>query len=161
MSNQYIKRPALVRLLERISPEPNTGCWLWLGRVRWDGYGQFYLGKVTTAHRASWQLHRGPIPQDRVLDHVCRTRSCVNPDHLRLVTLAQNTTENSASPSALNRSKYFCKRGHPLTGPNLGLEPKGRYCRACDRENGRAWNAANPERRRAIRLASYHRRKGQ
>src|SRR5689334_8336917 len=69
------------------------GCWIWTASINVDGYGQFIVydagrkrGLSIPAHRVAWQLVRGSIPQDLYIDHLCRTRSCVNPEHLEPVT---------------------------------------------------------------------------
>lgn len=121
------------------TPEPNTGCWLWLASLNHAGYGQNCLRGVKTrmAHRHAWMLYRGPIPSGMVLDHICRVRSCVNPDHLRVVTHAQNNIENSLSGGALNKQKTHCLHGHLYDEANtLYYRYNGgtqRHCRACDR----------------------------
>src|SRR4051812_5546544 len=68
---------ATKRLLELVSPEPNTGCWLWLGIIEPNGYGRFRMCGLRSGHRASYTLFVGPIPRDKEIDHVCRVRSCV------------------------------------------------------------------------------------
>src|SRR6202030_118623 len=68
-------------------PEPNSGCWLWLGACNEFGYGKF--GKVK-AHRFSYEREKGPIPDGLEIDHLCRNKSCVNPDHLEAVTHGEN-----------------------------------------------------------------------
>lgn len=67
--------------------EPNSGCWLWAGADNGVGYGKF-RGKY--AHRISYEMNRGPIPNGMHLDHLCRVRCCVNPSHLEPVTNAEN-----------------------------------------------------------------------
>lgn len=80
------------RFERQISPEPNTGCWLWTGAVNNDGYGHIKMQKKTrTVSRVSFELYRGPIPPGLTVDHLCRQRSCVNPAHLEAVTTKINT----------------------------------------------------------------------
>lgn len=72
-------------------PEPNSGCWLWLRYVNQDGYPRMsHEGKVRGVHRISFAAFKGAIPSGYVVDHMCRVRSCVNPDHLQLVTPTEN-----------------------------------------------------------------------
>lgn len=69
-----------------------SGCIVWSGRAREDGYGVIYVGREPVlAHRYAWERERGPIPEGLHVDHVCHVRSCVNVEHLRLATPAQNT----------------------------------------------------------------------
>lgn len=106
-------RRAATSLAEQVArltiPEPNTGCWLWLGGVGPLGYGTFGMRKrMFLAHRVSYELHRGFIPEGMVLDHLCKQRSCVNPDHLRVVTRGVNSTENSTSICAQLKAREVC-----------------------------------------------------
>lgn len=91
-----VKDPA-VRFMAKVSPEPMSGCWLWLGcHSSARGYGFFSIdyasntsgrgAKHTMAHRAAWLLFRGPIPDGLVIDHKCSNTACVNPAHLEPVT---------------------------------------------------------------------------
>lgn len=120
--------------------DPKTGCWMWLAAVDRGGYGVFSspLTGGQKAHRHGWVLYRGPIPDGMVLDHiVCRTRSCVNPDHLRLVTQKVNALENTAGFGPKNKQKTHCSKGHEYTPENTRMKKNprlnaGRQCRACE-----------------------------
>lgn len=71
-------------------PEPNTGCWLYTNVFN-NGYGQIQInGRDTLAHRTAYEYFKGPIPEGLELDHLCRTKACVNPDHLEPVTRSEN-----------------------------------------------------------------------
>lgn len=80
---------------DRSVPEPNTGCWLWLGSVNNWGYGRSTVGwtRERAAHRLSWIAHRGALPRGIVLRHKCDTPSCVNPEHLELGTQIDNVND--------------------------------------------------------------------
>jgi hypothetical protein len=75
----------------RVSPEPNTGCWLWAGNVSKKGYGQFWWeSHQQYAHRVALKSIAGAIPKSGQVDHRCGVRSCVNPEHLRVATGTEN-----------------------------------------------------------------------
>lgn len=90
--------------LTRYFVDEDTGCWVWTGGISSQtGYGMVYVGRRTgrskgkrpggmgSAHRASWEATNGPIPDDLHIDHLCGVRSCINPEHLELVTNGENT----------------------------------------------------------------------
>lgn len=85
------------RLWEKISPEPNSGCWLWDAGHNDYGYGIFYInGKLRCAHCVTYELYVGEVPEGLELDHKCRIPCCVNPDHLEPVTHAENVRRGLA-----------------------------------------------------------------
>lgn len=86
----------LSRFNDKWLGEPNSGCWLWMAVTR-GKYGLFWRnGVMASAHRASWELHRGPIPDGLDVLHQCDTPACVNPAHLRLGTHADNMRDRDA-----------------------------------------------------------------
>jgi hypothetical protein len=79
------------RFRERMQPT-STGCILWTGHLNWNGYGRVtYKGRLAGAHRVAYEIFKGPIPDGLQLDHLCRVRNCVNPEHLEPVTPSENT----------------------------------------------------------------------
>jgi hypothetical protein len=81
--------------IENLSiPEPNSGCWLWLGMVYTTGYGGVvHQGITKLAHRASYEAFHGVIPRKMLICHHCDNPSCVNPDHLFLGTEQDNADD--------------------------------------------------------------------
>lgn len=129
---------------ERSEPEPNSGCWLWAGAETHEhGYGSIAVGgRARGAHRASYELVHGPVAPGLVLDHLCRTPACVNPDHLEAVTPRVNSLRG-IGPTAVNAAKNTCRNGHPLSGVSKRQRFE-RYCAICRRERDRANYAKKP-----------------
>lgn len=140
--------PFDIRLERYMIPEPNSGCWIWIGALNGDGYGSFNGpdGKSTDAHTASYEHFVGQIPDGLELDHLCRVRCCVNPHHLEPVT----RRENLARGINYHSSRTHCPKGHPYEGKNLMGTPKRRKCRIC---HNLTCNRARSERRRRQRDA--------
>lgn len=108
-------------------------CWLWVAAKATNGYGQYYLeGSLRVAHRVAYLDAKGEIPDGLQLDHLCRVRHCVNPDHLEPVT----PHENQHRSSITNGGKASCRNGHPYDEENTYLRPDTghRMCRTCRAE---------------------------
>jgi hypothetical protein len=83
------------RFEAKCTPEPNSGCWLWTGGYDGEGYGLFWvIEKMIKAHRVSWRLHNGGIPDDLFVLHKCDVKCCVNPAHLFLGTQKDNIEDS-------------------------------------------------------------------
>lgn len=110
-------------------------CWIWNAAVNADGYGRFLLaGANRLAHRVSYELFIGPIPEGLEIDHLCRVRNCVNPEHLEVVTHAVNVARKPLGMRGGRAIQTHCKRGHELSSNNVLFSGKGnRYCRECNR----------------------------
>jgi hypothetical protein len=126
------------------------GCWWWIGKGSTHGYGRFTFGRRSLgerrdvyAHRFAYEALIGPIPDGMQLDHLCRNRVCVNPDHLEIVTSAVNTSRGWPTTSTT------CKRGHRLSGTNLYIQPSTgrRCCQLCKDASIRRYRARRRARR--------------
>jgi hypothetical protein len=135
-------RPLAERFWKKVLFLPGHSCWFWVG-ARKGLYGGIEGSPPTYksmfAHRVVWELTNGPIPHDRMIDHVCQNKLCVNPAHLRLVTGWQNLHESTTRTNAV---KTHCKRGHPLSKAKI-LHAKDGYarrrCPQCANQRNRSW----------------------
>ena len=140
--------PMEQRIWRRCVIDTTTGCLLWQGRVMpKEGYGVMsclsngrYAPKLV--HRLSYETFVGPIPAGLHIDHLCRVRNCVNPNHLEPVTSRQNTLRSPIAQAAIHARKTHCINGHEFTDDNTARSKKGdRICRACCRERAARANA--------------------
>lgn len=142
--------PSLLdRMLSYISPEPNTGCWLWTAAANPNGYGQIRLSKTVLklAHVVCYELYRGPVPNGMELDHLCRVRCCVNPHHLEPVTHLENVRRGAG-----HGKETHCPQGHAYNQHNTCYRSNGtRQCRVCNRNRMSAKYAINKDRINAER----------
>jgi hypothetical protein len=117
-------------------------CWLWQGEMGPGGYGRILdpsTRKHYMAHRYSYELHVGPVPEDLCLDHLCRVRHCVRPDHLEAVTMRENVRRGE-TPASANHKKQVCIHGHVFTDETTILDHLGhRHCRLCARRTQLAY----------------------
>lgn len=131
-------------------PSQISACWPWAAALDRDGYGTFHVGnKKKLAHRVSYELFLGAVPELAEIDHLCRNRSCVNPLHLQAVSRVVNIMRSQAPP-ALNARKTHCASGHEFTYANTyRWIRQGRVERSC-----RACNAAAASRLKARKESS-------
>lgn len=128
----------------------NAPCWEWTAGLTEDGYARFRVkGKRYGAHRVAYAWLVGPIPPygaKENLDHRCNNPRCVNPVHLEIEDALVNLMRGNCAP-ARNSRKTECKNGHPLSGENLFINPRGhRGCRTCRRQQSRDLYNKHPER---------------
>ncbi len=126
----------LDRFEDKILHEPNSGCWLWTGALNQDGYAMFWHeGQARRAHRIAYEIHVGPIPDGLQLDHLCRVRCCVNPDHVEPVSCRENIRRGETGIH--EREKTHCPQGHPYDERNTYRYRNKRYCRTCMKQRKR------------------------
>jgi len=128
---------------------PGDECWPWTGYCDPDSYGRFWMGGYwVLAHRYAYTVSVGEIPKGMQIDHICHRpeecagggncphRRCVRPDHMRVVTLAENCSPERRNHQ--NSRKTHCKWGHALSGDNVYTGSGIRQCRTCSRAVHRA-----------------------
>jgi len=115
-------------------------CWYWRGSLKRKGYGSFKDGtKLVQAHRYSYELRFGPIPEGMEIDHLCRIPSCVNPEHLEPVTPEENRRRG------IQRLEEYCWRGHKWAESERLKKSGVRYCLFCNRDASREFVALRRE----------------
>lgn len=134
------------------------GCWIWQRTKTQSGYGvKYFVGRnrTTFAHRVAYETFIGPIPDGREVDHLCHTRACCNPCHLRAVTHSTNILSRRSvgvrkrKPLAGVKmpKATHCKKGHPFTPENILVIRGGPTCRACDKLRGIAYRKRRDQKR--------------
>jgi len=117
-------------------------CWIYIGNHNSKGYGVIKFrkevgGKTFTfmAHRYSYELLFEKIPSDMTIDHLCKEVSCVNPKHMEVVTRGENSLRGNG-PTAKNKRKTYCNKGHKFDKENTYITKKGfRNCKMCHKNN--------------------------
>jgi hypothetical protein len=138
-------------VLERLEPKvlfAESGCWEWQGATNGFGYGRIGVGGraggMEYTHRVAWESLVGPIPEGFTIDHLCRNRLCLNPDHLEPVTQGENIRRAVPRGEAhYNSAKTHCPKGHEYTPSNLIHRSDGRptrECRECSRQRCLAYS---------------------
>lgn len=129
-------------MLDRFSMKfdvQDDGCWIWSAGKDRDGYGRFWVAERKNnvcAHRFAYQQAVGDLPDEMELDHLCRNPSCVNPDHLEVVTTVENLQRGVGT-----NGYTACKAGHEYVDGSFTwrYNAKGVYrsCRECERRYAR------------------------
>ena len=123
-------KPAIERFLDKISIS-KSGCWVWVAGLTTKGYGKFHDGKTVLPHRFIYEYYHNIISTDLTIDHLCRNRRCVNPEHLEEVTCKENILRG-VGLAAINAKKTHCPQNHPYDDDNTSINSQGRrVCRIC------------------------------
>lgn len=137
-----------------------SGCWNWIRSLNHAGYGQFHIGsrvdhsrQMVRAHRYSYKIFVGQIPDGLTIDHLCKNRKCVNPNHLEAVDIRTNVLRGE-SFVAKNALKTHCPKNHEYSVDNLYLYRGKRICRKCHHASA----IKNYLRKRAVRKPNRSRR---
>jgi hypothetical protein len=139
------------RFWDKVQKRKPAECWEWTHSLNPSGYGQISVGKSPNkAHRVSWVLHRGPIPDGLCVLHKCDNRKCVNPDHLFLGTKADNTEDMMSKGRGRGPDpKTHCPHGHPYNEENTVLKTHSKdghvykMCRTCRNAYNRRYYLAH------------------
>jgi len=136
------------------------GCWLWNSTPSTKGYGMYWVdGKYALAHRYSYQKFVGDIKDGYQIDHLCRVRKCVNPEHLQQVTQKENILRGTGVTS-VNHKKTHCMNGHEFSKENTYITKKNsRRCRICLREKSKRFRKTPAGKRNEERQRNSDKRK--
>ena len=129
------------RIQNKIEINPVSGCWVWAGAKFMQGYGQIVIGgrqgRKRRAHIIAYEEWIGSVPIGYELDHLCRIKLCVNPQHLEPVTHGENMRRGDGWAGTHARTTH-CPQGHPYNEINTYYHPDGRReCRTCKRNRSR------------------------
>ena len=131
------------RFWNKVTPEPVSGCWLWQGAQVHNGYGVTRTPeRLLYAHRVAYEAARGPIADGLSVDHLCRVRHCVNPEHLEAVTQRENIRRGDQGKTW--GTETHCRYGHEYAAGNAAPRAgriNGKACRECNRLKARKCRA--------------------
>lgn len=135
-----ITKPKIKHFMTKIN-KVDSGCWEWTGYVKPNGYGQFAQpgSQIVYAHRWIYAAIKGEIPEGYDIDHLCRNRKCVNPDHLEAVTRLENLKRSPIYRGNVKSAMTHCPSGHPYDESNTYNVPgrSHRLCRKCRYERNK------------------------
>ena len=145
---------------KKVNKDAEDGCWEWTAsrNKQNTGYGQFGIrGKIMQAHRVSYTWANGPVPDGLELDHLCRNKVCVNPDHLEAVDRRTNQLRTNNPMVAVHRSGLCAKGLHKIEGFNIEYMANGnKRCKACHHKVTNDFKRKRSAELRALGLPAYH-----
>lgn len=137
-------------------------CWEWQSSLGSHGYGQLtFRRKVLTAHRLSHEIFKGPVEDGAFVCHSCDNRRCVNPHHLWVGSIQDNTADMWAKGRGTKgrrfpeREKVVCIRGHRYCDDNIIVRKGHRLCKECVKERDRQRHVRDREKRNAANKLRY------
>lgn len=121
----------LLRFQKKIELDILSGCWIWKASKDAGGYGKIVINhRLCAAHRVSYEYWNGQIPNGLEIDHLCRNRNCVNPQHLEVVTRQENLLRSNITIGFKNSNQKLCPRGHYYSSI-IENNKKRRVCFIC------------------------------
>lgn len=146
-----LNKAPIERFFDKV--EITTSCWLWHGTVSRSGYGSFSIrNRDGRSHRFTYELFIGPLPSGLEIDHLCKVRNCVNPEHLEAVSHRENLLRGSGI-AAINSQKTACVHGHEYNDMSTYTNSLGeRRCRICKRIQNNSEQAKQVRTRRRYLL---------